>query len=175
MCELLHVRLMQLRGVFLTCCEKTFLLQCAHVCICEYTHVHGCIAFSHRANTHVLVADREGTFSRLVEAGGRLGLKSGCSLPTFTRVRKGENQSFEVNGFHCFPCVCFPATPFCQYLCTTSALGYGCWSPLSVGSKFSAAVFYLAWQVHLCSLWQGDVPLREGRGAFWLDWCHWKH
>lgn len=91
-------------------CEALGLLSVAEVAFfspvarkhsCPYVHVyvfvctHTCIyvLFFHTMQAHgCLSLIERGLFPRLVEAGGRLGLKPGCSLPTGTRVRKVENR-----------------------------------------------------------------------------------
>lgn len=181
MCKHLHFRLvvsfLWLRWRF------SYLLQVnipAHMCMYTYLCIH-----THHAYMCCFLTPCEHTCACHWQRGdfspGLWNLVGGqdSSLVVPSQLAPGSGRLrirlFEVSGFHCFPCACFPAAPFCRYLCATIALGCGCGSPLSVGSKFSTAVFYPAWQVHLCSLWQGYVPVREGRGAFWLDQCHWKH
>lgn len=96
MCEALGLLLVAEVGFFLPVARKRSCpcRTCARVGICVYTHMHLCVVF-HTMQTHVcLLLIERGLFPRLVEAGGRLGLKPGCSLPAGTRVRKVENRVF---------------------------------------------------------------------------------
>lgn len=91
----------QARGL-LSVAEVAFFLPAASEHSCSHVHVHvfvhthtSCIyvLFFDTMRTHMCLSLTErGLFPRLVEPGGRSGLKPGCSLPTGARVRKVENQ-----------------------------------------------------------------------------------
>lgn len=116
-CELLHTT----PGSWSPCAAELGFLSlvamkhscsCVHRDVFVYTHTCMCGLLFHTMHTHLCLSLVErGLLPRLVEAGGRLGLEPGCSIPAGAMVRKVKIRSFEVSGFHCFPCACFPETP----------------------------------------------------------------
>lgn len=152
----------------------------AHTCMCMYlclhTHIHGIYFFFSTPHKHTcacLLIER-GLFPQACGSWWEVRTEA-WFFPSSWHQGKEESESGHLGwvGFTVFPAH-FPAMPFCQHLCPPIALGYVCRSPLTVGSSLLTAVFYHAWQGHLCRLRLCCIPAREGRGAVWLDQCHWK-
>lgn len=148
-----------------------YMYLCIHIRVYTHTcmHIYIIIIFIPHKRTGACLLMERGLFAQTCGSWWEVKIQVWLFPPGWHQGKEGrESGHLRWVGFTVFP-ACFPATPFCQCLCPPIALGYSCRSPLTIGSRLPAVMFYRAWQVHLCRLWQGYVPAREGRGAVWLD------
>lgn len=98
-CELLHVRLVQLRSASEHSCSYVYMY------VFVYTHTCMYVLLFHTMQTHVyLLLIERGLFPRLVEAGGKLRTQVWLFPPNFHQVKEGwESGHLRWMSFTAFP------------------------------------------------------------------------